>query len=296
MAEKKTPEESRNHFAELYAVNVNGRTEQKNGLTYLSWAWAYAEFLKVYPDAVYEIVKFDGIPYAYDPRTGYMVYTRITAGGITREMWLPVMDGANKAMKAEPYEYTVKNPNHKYATKQPDGTWLDRYGNEQPEFLTKTCEAASMFDVNKTIMRCLVKNLAMFGLGLYIYAGEDLPEEEAAEAKQAAAKQEPKAPAKQTAKKQEPKQEPKKAPVAAEEPEATEANGSKRKQARQTDPITAEMASALIERCKKDGVDVVKLCSVYKVKAIPQLSLGHLQNMNQFWDQVKERCAKYEEG
>ena len=126
MAEKKTPEESRNHFAELYAVNVNDRTEQKNGLTYLSWAWAYAEFLKVYPDAVYEIVKFDGIPYAYDPRTGYMVYTRITAGGITREMWLPVMDGANKAMKAEPYEYTVKNPNHKYATKQPDGTWLGR--------------------------------------------------------------------------------------------------------------------------------------------------------------------------
>ena len=43
--------------------------------------------------------------------------------------------------------------------------------------LEKHVEKATMFDINKTIMRCLVKNLSMFGLGLYIYAGEDLPEE-----------------------------------------------------------------------------------------------------------------------
>ena len=67
-------------------------------------------------------------------------------------MWLPVMDGANKAMKRTPYKYQTK------------------YNGE------KTVEAATMMDINKTIMRCLVKNLAMFGLGLYIYAGEDLPE------------------------------------------------------------------------------------------------------------------------
>ena len=299
MAEKKTPEESRNHFAELYAVNVNDKTEKKNGLTYLSWAWAYAEFLKVYPDAVYEIVKFDGIPYAYDPLTGYMVYTRITAGGITREMWLPVMDGANKAMKAEPYEYTVKNPNHKYATKQPDGTWLDRYGNEQPEFLTKTCEAASMFDVNKTIMRCLVKNLAMFGLGLYIYAGEDLPEEAAEPAEQQQAKPAAaKAPAKkQTTKKQEPKQETKPDPEPEQqETEAAEAIGSRRKPAKPTDPITTEMAASLVARCSGEGVDVKKLCQLYKVATVNKMILAHLRNINENWDKVKEKCGKNEEG
>lgn len=142
-------------FENLNNANVNGHTEEKNGLTYLSWAWAWAEVKKAYPDANYTIEKFNGLPYVYDENTGYMVYTTVTIGGITHEMWLPVMDGANKAMKAEPYKYTT------------------RYGE-------KTCEAATMFDVNKAIMRCLVKNLAMFGLGLYIYAGEDLPESEKA--------------------------------------------------------------------------------------------------------------------
>lgn len=142
-------------FENLNSANVNGHTEEKNGLTYLTWAWAWAEVKKVYPEANYTIEKFDGLPYVYDEKTGYMVYTTVTIENITHEMWLPVMDGANKAMKAKPYEYQTK------------------YGK-------KTCEAATMFDVNKTIMRCLVKNLAMFGLGLYIYAGEDLPESEQA--------------------------------------------------------------------------------------------------------------------
>lgn len=163
-------------FNLLNSINVNGHTEDKNGLTYLSWAWAYAEFKKVYPYATYEVVKFDGKPYVYDENLGYMVYTTVTVDDLTHEMWLPVMDGANQAMKAHPYEYTVKNKNFKYAKKDKDGVYRDRYGNEQPEYVTKTCEAATMFDINKTIMRCLVKNLAMFGLGLYIYAGEDLPE------------------------------------------------------------------------------------------------------------------------
>lgn len=140
-------------FEDLYNLNVNGKTEQKNGLTYLSWAWAWAEFKKAYPEATYEVVKFDGLPYAYDTNTGYMVYTKVTADGITHEMWLPVMDGANHAMKSERYEIQTK-------------------------YKTIAVEPATMFDVNKTIMRCLTKNLAMFGLGLYIYAGEDLPETE----------------------------------------------------------------------------------------------------------------------
>ena len=88
-------------FEQLYQLDVNAKTEEKNGLKYLSWAWAWAEFKKVYPEATYEGVKFDGLPYAYDPHTGYMVYTKVTAEGVTHEMWLPVMDGANHAMKAE---------------------------------------------------------------------------------------------------------------------------------------------------------------------------------------------------
>lgn len=149
MAEKK----EQTSFEKLYAINVNDKAEDKNGLTYLSWAWAWAEFKKAHPNAEYEVKKFEnGLPYAYDPNTGYMVYTSVTVDGLTHEMWLPVMDGNNKAMKSAPY--TVKT---KYK-----------------EF---TVQAATMFDINKTIMRCLTKNLAMFGLGLYIYAGEDLPED-----------------------------------------------------------------------------------------------------------------------
>lgn len=148
-------------FDKLYSLDVNHKTEKKKSgntqLTYLSWAFAWAEFVKVYPDAKYEIVKNErGLPYFSD-ESGAMVYTKVTANNLTHEMWLPVMNGANKAMKSHPYEYSVKG-------------W-----NGKPDTI-KTVEAFTMFDVNKTVMRCLVKNLAMFGLGLYIYAGEDLPE------------------------------------------------------------------------------------------------------------------------
>lgn len=141
-----------NTYENLRAINVNDRVERKDGQTYLSWAWAWDEFKQRCPDARYEVVKSpDGLPY-FASDAGAMVYTRVTAGGETHEMWLPVMDGKNRAMKAAPYSYQ---------TKQGD----------------RTVEAYTMFDINKTLMRCLVKNLAMFGLALYIYAGEDLPEE-----------------------------------------------------------------------------------------------------------------------
>ena len=171
-------------FEELNKLNVNEHTEKKKvsgkDLTYLSWPWAWAEVKKRYPDAHYDIWKNENnLPYAYDPDTGYIVYTSVTIEGVTHDMWLAVMDGANKAMKREAYQYKVNNPNFKYAKKQPDGRYIDQYGKEQPEFFNKTVDPASMTDINKTLMRCLVKNLAMFGLGLYIYAGEDLPEVEA---------------------------------------------------------------------------------------------------------------------
>lgn len=143
----------REEFERLYSYDVTEYVERKNGLAYLSWAWAWAEFKQFYPDATYEVKKDEcGLPYFGDPDIGYMVYTSVTAGDLTYEMWLPVMDNNNKSLKAQPYTFQTKSGE-------------------------RTVEAMTMFDVNKAVMRCLVKNLAMFGLGLYIYAGEDLPED-----------------------------------------------------------------------------------------------------------------------
>lgn len=151
-----------NQFEELSKISVNGHTEDKNGLTYLSWTWAWSEIKKIYPEATYTIKKFENnLPYVYDENTGYMVFTEMTINDLTYEMWLPVMDGNNKAMLNHEYTYQVKE--------YKDGAWTGNYTN-------KKVEKATMFDVNKTIMRCLVKNIAMFGLGIYIYAGEDYPE------------------------------------------------------------------------------------------------------------------------
>ena len=145
--------EIREKFQELYSLNVNEYVEKKQGLSYLSWAYAWGEFKKIYPDATYEVKKDEHSRcYFGDEQIGYMVYTSVTAGGLTYEMWLPVMDNNNKAIKLNAYTYSTR-------------------GGE------KSVEAVSMFDINKAVMRCLVKNLAMFGLGLYIYAGEDLPED-----------------------------------------------------------------------------------------------------------------------
>lgn len=120
---------------ELISLNVNSFTEKKGGLTYLSWASAWENFIKVFPKAKYIIKKNEvGIPAFGTPETGYMVYTEVIVNDVSHEMWLPVLDFRNKP---------VMKPN--------------------------------TFDINKAIMRCLTKNLAMFGLGLYIYRGEDLP-------------------------------------------------------------------------------------------------------------------------
>ena len=147
-------------FTKLAAVDVNEHIDKKEAgkdkfgnpvkLSYLSWAWAWDYFKKTCPDAKYEIKEWDGKPYLFDEKTGYMVQTSVTACGETHTMWLPVMDSTNHPLLAKPYQVQTK-------------------------FKTIDVPAATMFDINKTIMRCLVKNMAMFGLGLYIYAGEDLP-------------------------------------------------------------------------------------------------------------------------
>lgn len=128
-----------NYFVKLNTVNVNEHTEKKNGLTYLSWAWAWGEVKKQFPDATYTIYEnANGLNYHTDGRTCW-VKTGVTVNGIEHIEYLPVMDYRNKSISTE---------------------------------------AVTSFDVNKAIQRSLTKAVARHGLGLYIYAGEDLPEEE----------------------------------------------------------------------------------------------------------------------
>lgn len=144
---KPTIKKKQTTFEKLSAINVNKYVEKKNGLTYLSWAFAWSEVKKNCPSATYSIGETE-----YDEHTGFMCHTSVTIENETLQMWLPVMDSKNQSMKKLPYSYQT------------------RYGQ-------KEVAAATTFDINKTIMRCLVKNLAMFGLGIYIYAGEDMPQE-----------------------------------------------------------------------------------------------------------------------
>lgn len=142
----------KNLFEELYDIDVRDRMYQKQGLNYIPWATAWSEVAKVHPTATYEIVKFGEkqLPYT-ESELGIMVFTRVTIEGVTREMCLPVMDGSNKAMKSFEYTYKVKSGE-------------------------KTVAPATMFDINKTIMRCLAKNCAMFGVGLHLWTKEEAPE------------------------------------------------------------------------------------------------------------------------
>jgi len=142
-------------FDTLNSLDVSKYVETKNtgkvALKYLSWSNAWSEVKKRYPDAKATVKMIDNKPYVFDEKTGYMVFTEVTINGETQEMWLPVMDSRNEAM-------------------------LDKPRTVKTKYSSYTVDACSMFDINKTIMRCMAKNLAMFGLGLYIYNGEDLPE------------------------------------------------------------------------------------------------------------------------
>lgn len=133
----------KNYFEELNNINVSEKTEKKNGLTYLSWAWAWGEVKKLHPGANYTIyereTEYGPVNYFTDGKTCW-VKTGVTIDDIEHIEELPVMDFKNKSI---------------------------------------ALEEVTSFDVNKTIQRSLTKALARHGLGLYIYAGEDLPEEEA---------------------------------------------------------------------------------------------------------------------
>ena len=132
-----------NYFESLNSINVNGKTEEKNGLTYLSWAWAWGELKKLYPESYYTIYENkDGLLYHTDGKTAW-VKTGVTVvdgdKSIEHIEYLPVMDYKNRSIPVE---------------------------------------SITSFDVNKAIQRSLTKAVARHGLGLYIYAGEDLPESE----------------------------------------------------------------------------------------------------------------------
>lgn len=143
-------EQTKSIFETLNAINVNGKTEKKNGLTYLSWAWAWAEVKKAYPDAQYKIYeREDGCIYWTDGRTCW-VKTGVTIGGQEHIEYLPIMDYRNAAIPADKVTST---------------------------------------DANKAIQRSLTKACARHGLGLYIYAGEDLPEPEKTPAQEQTAEQ-----------------------------------------------------------------------------------------------------------
>lgn len=135
-------------FNKLYSINVNDYIEKKNGLNYLSWANAWAEVKKIYPEANYTIYE-NTLPNGYvvnyftDGKSAW-VKTGVTIEGLEHIEELPVMDFRNKSI------------------------FIDNI---------------TSFDVNKAIQRSLTKALARHGLGLYIYAGEDLPEEEKEEIK-----------------------------------------------------------------------------------------------------------------
>jgi len=121
---------------DLLKLNVNDHVEKKQNLSYLSWAWAWAEALKADPAATFEVKLFDGKAYMDINGTG-MVWVTVTVFGKPMTCFLPVMNHRNQP---------IPNPD--------------------------------AFQVNTAIMRCMTKGLALHGLGLYIYAGEDLPQVE----------------------------------------------------------------------------------------------------------------------
>lgn len=115
-------------FTDLRLINVNDHIEKKNGLSYLSWAWAVDKLLELDETATWEY-----LPHQTWGDT-VMVFCKVTAFGKSRTAQLPVMNYANKA---------IPNPD--------------------------------AFQVNTAMQRCLAKAVALHGIGLYIYAGEDIP-------------------------------------------------------------------------------------------------------------------------
>lgn len=122
-----------NYFKDLAKIDVGEYTEKKGKFTYLSWAWAVDQLKRHDPNATWDVVRHEGMPYL-KTECGFFVEVAVTCDGVTQSEIHPVLDNRNSP---------VAKPN--------------------------------AFDINTSIKRCLVKAIALHGLGLYIYAGEDLP-------------------------------------------------------------------------------------------------------------------------
>jgi hypothetical protein len=121
------------YFGRLSQINVSEQLEKKGDFNYLSWPYAVAQLRLADPSAVWEVRRFDGMPYL-KTETGYFVEVAVTVQGVTLSQIHPVLDSKNRPI----FEPTA-------------------------------------FEINTSIQRCLVKAIALHGLGLYVYAGEDLP-------------------------------------------------------------------------------------------------------------------------
>lgn len=158
-----------NIFNKLNAINVSELISKKDTnkrnpdgskveLSYLAWADCLEIAYKNFADneiswVVYENPQYDNLPIWGNAKLGYFTKTQVTIKGVSKKMFLPVMDGNNNYLIDEPYQYATK------------------YG-------TKKVDAINVFEINKSVLRCLVKNFALFGIGLYVYKGEDLPTDE----------------------------------------------------------------------------------------------------------------------
>lgn len=243
-------ENNKSVFETLNKINVNGMTEKKkqtNGttLTYLSWASAYQLAKANFNDLSYEVERNPetGLPYWYDPLTGYMVFTKVTINGVTHEMWLPVLDATNHAMKSEPYEVKTK-------------------------YKTYTVPAASMADINRSIMRCLTKCLGMHGLGLYLYQGEDLPSD--ATQHSVPIQAQPAQPVKPVEK-------------AVQKP-ATQTQAP----ARDTRPVTAQMVDFIKKIIAECGLTEEFICSKYKASKLEELKVYQAKHIKRNLDRLKQ--------
>ena len=210
-------------FETLSAINVSGKTEKKNGLTYLSWAYAWGELCKVYPTATYKVHERDTqwgpCNYFTDGRTAW-VKVSVTIGDLTHTEMLPIMDYRNKSIP------------------------LDK---------VTSCDA------NKAIQRCITKAVARFGLGLglYVYAGEDLPSSvEYSDPIQAQPVQQPVEKAVQ-------KSAQSQVPVK-----------------KDTGPVTPEMVDSIRKEIEEYHVSEEFVCRAYRVKNLSDLRVFQAQHIS----------------
>lgn len=216
-------ENKKSVFETLSAINVSGKTEKKNGLTYLSWAYAWAEVCKVYPTATYKVYERDTqwgpVNYFTDGRTCW-VKVGVTIDGLEHVEMLPVMNFKNQSIP------------------------LDK---------VTSCDA------NKAIQRAITKAIGRHGLGLYVYAGEDLPESESqVQPVQPATKSE----------KATPPQAPAQAP------------------AKDTRLVTKQMVDFLKDTIKGRGVTEQFICNKYKVSRLKDLQVYQAKHIGKNIDKL----------